>query len=313
MQKNKTNNITYGSMMIALFAILLGLTFYIPFVGFITAFIVLLPIAWYSANFERKQAILVTTISIIISFIIGNIGGLIFGLLIAPLGFIIGDSIRGNKSKLYMLMASTIFILFMTAVQYIISILVLNINVLEQFLENIEIYYERLGNMMSSVGQLPENYDAMVNKSLQLIEAIMPTYFIGGAFILAFIYLSINLPLLKKLKLDVPKFSKFVDFRLPKAVLWYYLIVSVITLIVSFEIGTFGYLLFINAALILRTLLFLQGVSLIHYYFYVRGWPKWAAILATFLAVPLYTFTIILGVLDLGFNLRGFLKDRYKK
>lgn len=313
MQKNKTNNITYGTMMIALFAILLGLSFYIPFVVLITAFIVPLPIAWYSANFERKQAILVTTISIIISYLIGGIFGLIFGLIVGPLGFIIGDSIRGNKSKLFMLMSSTIFILLMTAVQYIVSILVFNINVLEQFLVRVEIYYEQLGNIMTSVGQLPENFDAMVNQSLRLIEAIMPTYFIGGAFIIAFVYISINLLLLKKLKLDVPKFSKFVDFRLPKAVLWYYLIVSIFTLIVSFEIGTFGYLLFVNAALILRPLLFLQGVSLIHYYFYVKGWPKWAAILATFLAVPLYTFTIILGVLDLGFNLRGFLKDRYKK
>ena len=116
-----------------------------------------------------------------------------------------------------------------------------------------------------------------------LIEAIMPSYFIGGVFITAFIYLVINLSLLKKLKLDVPKFSKFMDFRLPKAVLWYYLIVSIFTLFVSFEIGTFGYLLFVNAALILRVLLFLQGVSLIHYYFYVQGWPKWSMVLATFL------------------------------
>jgi len=69
----------------------------------------------------------------------------------------------------------------------------------------------------------------------------------------------------------------------------------------------------VNAALILRALLFLQGVSLIHYYFHVEGWPKWSVILATLFAVPLYMFTIIVGVLDLGFNIRGSLKDRYKK
>ena len=105
MQKNQSNYLTYGSMMIALFAILLAISVYVPFVGFITSFIVPLPIAWYSAKFERKHAIFVTIIAIIISFIIGGFFGLVFGLLVGPLGFIIGDSIRMNKSKLYMLMA----------------------------------------------------------------------------------------------------------------------------------------------------------------------------------------------------------------
>jgi uncharacterized protein YybS (DUF2232 family) len=96
-------------------------------------------------------------------------------------------------------------------------------------------------------------------------------------------------------------------------VLWYYLIVSIFSLFVSYEVGSFGYLATINALVILRVLLFLQGVSFIHYYFYVLGYPKWLAIVVTFLAVPLYTFTIILGVFDLGFNLRSYLKGRYKK
>ncbi|MDI2586432.1 DUF2232 domain-containing protein [Psychrobacillus sp. NEAU-3TGS] len=313
MQKNETNYLTYGSMMIALFAILLAMSVYVPFVGFFTSFIVPLPIAWYSAKFVRKQAVFVMFIAIIISFIIGGFFGFVFGLLVSPLGFIIGDSIRNKRSKLYMLMASGIFLLFMAAVQYIISILVLNINILEQLLEGIEIYYEQIGNIMASVGQLPKDYDEMVKQSILLIQAIMPSYFIGGIFITAFLYLVINLSLLKKLKLDVPKFSKFMDFRLPRVVLWYYLIVSIFSLFMEFEMGTFGYLLFVNAALILRVLLFLQGVSLIHYYFYVQGWPKWSMVLASILAVPLFTFTIILGVLDLGFNLRAYLKDRYKK
>ncbi|WP_419960474.1 YybS family protein [Psychrobacillus sp. BM2] len=313
MQKNQTNYLTYGSMMIALFAILLAMSVYVPVLGFFTSFIVPLPLAWYSARFERKQAVFVTVIAVILSFIIGGVFGFIFGLLVGPLGYIIGDSIRTKKSKLYMLMATGLFLLLMTAVQYILSILFFNMNVLAQFITTIEVYYEQLGNIMSSVGQLPEGYEGLVKQSIMLIESIMPSYFIGAVFISAWLYLIINLSLLKKLKLDVPKFPKFKEFRLPKTVLWYYLIVSIFSLFVSFEVGTFGYLVFINAALILRALLFLQGISFIHYCFFVKGWPKWSMVLATFFAVPLYMFTIIVGVLDLGFNIRGFIKDRYKK
>lgn len=300
-------------MMIALFAILLAITMYVPFVSILTLFVVPLPIALYSIKFERKQAILVTIVAIVISFLIGGIFGLIAGIIFGPLGFIIGHSIRNGRSKLYILMASGIFLMLMVLVQYIISILVLNINPLEHILKNVEISYKQAGDIMSSVGQLPKDYDERFSQAILLIEAAMPFSFIVSVFIITFLYLVINLAILKKLKLDVPNFSKFMDFRLPKAVLWYYLIVSIFTLFVSFEIGTFGYLLFVNAILILRVLLFLQGVSLIHYYFYVQGWPKWSAVLATILAIPLQTFTVILGVLDLGFNLRVFIKDRYKK
>lgn len=313
MQRNETSYLTHGFMTIALFSILFAMSVYVPVLGLFTSFIVPLPLAWYSAKFERKQAAFVTIIAVLFSLIIGGIFGLIFGLLVAPLGFIIGDSIRANKSKLHMLMATGLFLLLMTAVQYILSILFFNMNVLKQFITSIEVYYEQLGNIMSSFGQLPEGYDELVKQSIMLIESIMPSYYIGAVFISAWIYLIINLSLLRKLKLDVPKFPKFKEFRLPKAVLWYYLVVSIFSLFVSFEIGTFGYLVFINAALILRALLFLQGISFIHYYFDVKGWPKWSMIFATFLAVPLYMFTIIVGVLDLGFNIRGFVKDRYKK
>ncbi|MFJ8064285.1 YybS family protein [Psychrobacillus sp. NPDC096426] len=313
MQKYQSNYLTYGSMMIALFVITLAIVVYVPFVSILISFIVPLPIAWYSVKFERKHALLVTLIAVILSGLIGGIAGLIFGVTLAPLGFIIGNSIRTNQSKFYVLMASGIYLLIITAMQYIVSILVLNINILTQFLEALEISYKQVGNIMELAGQLPANYDEMVDQLLLLFKMIIPSLYIGTVYIYAFLYVIINFSILNKLKLDVPKFSKFMDFRLPKAVLWYYLIVSIFTLFVTFEIGTFGYLLFVNAALILKVLLFLQGVSLIHYYFYVQGWPKWSMILASILAVPLYTFTIILGVLDLGFNLRAYLKDRYKK
>ncbi len=313
MQKNQSSFLTFGSLMIALFAILIAMSVYVPILTIITSLIAPLPLAWYSAKFERKESLLVTVVAVIITFIIGGIVGVTLGLIVGPVGFLIGDSLRRKQTKLYMLMATGIFVLLMTAAQYIVSILVLNINLIEQFLEGIKISYEQVGNLLESANQKPETYDEMVRQFLIVLEALTPTYFIFLMFITAFIYIAVNLPILKKLKVPVPKFPKYMYFKLPKAVLWYYLVVAIISLVTTFEVGTFSYMLIINATFILRALLFLQGVSLIQYYFHIQGWPKWSAILATFLAIPLYTFTIILGVLDLGFNLRAYLKDRYKK
>lgn len=313
MQKNQSSYLTFGSLMIALFAILIAMSVYVPILTIITSIIAPLPIAWYSAKFERKESLLVTVVAVIISFIIGGIVGITLGLIVGPVGFLIGDSLRRKQSKLYMLMATGIFVLLMTAAQYMISILVLNINLVAQFLEGIKMSYEQLGVLLETVNQKPDNYGQTVKQSLLILEALMPTYFIILMFMTAFIYIAVNLPILRKLKVAIPKFPKYMYFKLPKAVLWYYLVVAILSLVTTFEVGTFSYMLIINATFILRALLFLQGVSFIQYYFHVQGWPKWSAVLATFLAIPLYTFTIILGVLDLGFNLRAFLKDRYKK
>ncbi len=314
MQKSNSSYLTYGAMMIALYAILLAIALYIPVLGALISFVVPLPIAWYSAKFERRQGIMVTIVALVISFIIGaGLFGLLFGLLVAPLGFIMGDALRSKKSKLYMLMTTGIYLMFVTLFQYMISIVMLNINVIEEFFVGLEIYYEQISKTLTTLGQDTEWFDQMAVESMKIIQNIMPTYFIVGMMVTALVYLSINLPLLKKLKIQIPRFPKFREFQLPRAVLWYYLIVSIISLFVSVEIGTFGYMVLINASLLLRGLLFLQGVSLIHYYFHVQSWPKWGAVMATFLSLPLFTFTVILGVLDLGFNLRGYLQDRNKK
>lgn len=313
MQKNQSSYLTFGSLMIALFAILIAMSVYVPILTIITSLIAPLPLAWYSAKFQRKESLLVMVVAIFISFIIGGIVGLTLGLVVGPVGFIIGDSLRKKQSKLYMLMAAGIFVLLMTAVQYIISILVLNMNLIEQFLEGTKIYYEQAGKILETAGQKPKNYDEMVKQIIIAFEAMLPTLFIFMAFFQAFVYVSILLPILKKLKVPVPKFPKYMYFKLPKAVLWYYLVVAIISLVTTFEVGTFSYMLIINATFLLRALLLLQGISIIQYYFHVQGWPKWSAILATFLAIPLNSFVIILGVLDLGFNLRAYLKDRFKK
>ena len=65
--------------------------------------------------------------------------------------------------------------------------------------------------------------------------------------------------------------------------------------------------------MMLRALLTLQGISFIHFYIHEKGWPKWVAIVATFLAFPLQSLTVLLGVFDLGFNIRSFVKDKNKK
>lgn len=313
MPNERTKQLTLGAMMIALFTILLAVSFYVPVLNIITTFFIVLPVAWYSAKFDRKAAILVTVISIGMAFFVGGLLALPLASIHAPLGFVIGDAIRRNKSKLYLLMASGMTFLISTVIQYVIAVTLFKINPIQEFITLLKASYEQTGEMMESLGALPTGYNKLVEETLFMFETVLPSIIIIAVFVSALIIILVNLPILKRLGIDVPKFPPFREMHLPKAILWYYLVVLVVTLFVELDKGTFAFMVFANALVVLRGLLFLQGISLLHFYIDDKKWPKWVTIVATILAFPLQSITILLGVFDLGFNIRSFIKDMNRK
>lgn len=313
MPNEQTKRLTMGAMMIALFTILLAVSFYVPILNIVTSFFIALPIIWYSVKFDRKSAILVTVVSMGMSFFVGGLLALPLAFIHAPLGLVIGDSIRRKKSKLYLFIAAGMMFLFTTVVQYLVAVLLMGINPIEEFMVMVRESYEQSGNMLERYGALPEGYDKLVSETLSMFEIVLPSIIIIAVFVSALIIIIVNLPVLRRLGVDVPKFPPFSEMRLPKAVLWYYLVVLIVSLFVELEKGTFAFMVFANATVVLRGLLFLQGISLIHFYIHEQKWPKGVIIVATILAFPLQSFVLLLGVIDLGFNIRSFMKDMNRK
>jgi len=313
MPNEQTKQLTFGAMMIALFSILLAVSFYVPVLNLITSFFISIPIAWYSAKFNRRASIFVALVSIVMSFFIGGLLAIPLAMVHAPIGFIIGDTIRTKKSKLFMLMSTGIVVLITMVIQYVVAVIMFNFNPVKELMTMATEYYDQLGAMMERFNTLPENYYKQVAEALNLFEVVMPSLLIVSLFIFTFLLINILLPVLKKLGLEVPKFSPYRNMRLPKSVLWYYMIVLIVTLFVEMNQGTFAFMVFANAALVLRVLLVIQGISFIQFYIHEQGWPKWVSVLATVLAFPLQSVTLLLGIVDLGFNIRSFVKDKNKK
>ena len=62
---------------------------------------------------------------------------------------------------------------------------------------------------------------------------------------------------------------------------------------------------------LLQMLLFLQGIAFYHFYIQQEGWPNWVKVIVTVFAFPLQAFTIIVGIVDLGFDIRGWVKKAH--
>lgn len=313
MQNNKTKNLVQGSMTIALFTIIILLAFYVPVVSIVAMAFALLPIAWFAATHDRVNSIGVALVASIVPILFGGVMIVLAAIVFTILGLVIGDAIRTKKSKIYLLMSTGIALLFSFALQYIVLVKLFEKDFIKESLNIAKSSYRQSLKLTEQLPiqqpLTPEKLDEM----FQLMEAALPSTVILSAFILAFVLISINLPLLKRFGIDVPKFAPFKMMRLPRAVLWYYLIVLSISMFVRPEVGTFLYIIILNASVVLWLLLTLQGLSFIFFLLDEYKSPSFLKGLVVIIAIPLYSFIILLGIIDLGFNMREYVKGKIHK
>ena len=313
MPNNQTKKLAQGAMMAAVFALLIAISYYVPALWIITTIISPLPIAWYSASYERSQAISMTIVAIAITFFLGGLLILPVAIVFGIAGLVIGDAIHLKKSKLYLFIATSLAILFTFAIIYLISIRLFNVDFIKDSFELWRESFIQAINLSEQVsGQVAMSKDQL-DLTLNMLSAIIPASITISVALLALAIISINLPLLKRFKINVPKFSQFKSMRLPKAVLWYYLIVLTVTIFINPAVGTPLYVIILNFSVILWVLLTLQGVSFIYFVIDEKELPKFLKVLTAFFSVPFYSVVLLVGVFDLGFNIRQMIVGKKDK
>lgn len=312
MQNQQTRQLTNGAMMAAVFTVLLVITVYVPVLNVVTLFFLSLPVAWYSAKFHWKASALFAVVCLLLTFIAGGLLALPLALVYVPIGLVIGLSIHYKKSKLFMLMGSGLVLLASAILQYLGMIFLFGVNILQEMVDETKRSATEIAELMGSLGASEEEYMEAVNLLMTSFETLLPSILVLTIFLTVWILLLIQLPVLKRLGIEVPKFPPFRDMKLPKSILWYYLIVLLASMLTDLEPGTMPYMAFLNLSVLLQSLLFLQGISFYHFYIQQEGWPKWVAVLVTVLALPLQSFTSIVGIIDLGFDIRGWVKRAHE-
>lgn len=314
MPNNQTKRIAHGAMMIALFTILIAIAIYVPVLNLIAMLFAPLPLAWYSAKYDRSSSVLVAVLGCIIPFFFGGLLALPFSLIFAAIGVVMGDALRLKRSKVFLLMSTGVTILITFAIEYLISIKMLETDFIKRFMEFMRENYSQAMTLSESLnGQQSAITVEKMNVMFDTMETVIPASITLGVFLFAFIIITINLPLLKRFGVNVPKFSAFKDMRLPRAVLWYYLIVLSINLFLSPEPGTALFVICLNFSIVLWILLTLQGISFVHFCLDAYGSPSFLKVLITIMAIPLYSYFVLIGIVDLGFDIRSFVKGKIQK
>lgn len=313
MPNNQTKAMTQGAMMIALFLLLVALAFYVPLINLLAFVFAPLPLAWYSATYNRKLAIGVSLLAVAASILVGNVLIVPLALILAIVGLVIGVCLREKKSKIYLMMATGTAILLTFALQFILLVRFFDMNFIEESLQFARDTYEESLQYSAKLTGGEVQLEDQLNQMFSMMEMTMPASITIFIFGLAFMWILVLLPLLKRLKVEVPKFPPFRDMRLPRAILWYYLIVLSINLFIQPEYGSAFYVVMLNLSMILWVLLTVQGISFLHFVIDAFHYPRFLKVLATIVAIPMYSFIVLVGIIDLGFNLREWVKAKSEK
>lgn len=309
--QDQARRITYGAMMIALFALLLAFTMYVPLLGALTLLFIPLPITLYRLRYDRLSTLLVVACTWLITLLIGGLLSIPSAIVLSAVGFVIGDTVRTGKSKLYVFMATGLTLLVSLSLLYLGSVWFFKMNPIEQLLQQFQSIQEEALVMLTGMGNSTRDIEKMVAEAFTYYQTIVPSLFILSVFIAAYLFVMPILAVAARLRFEVPKFASFLTMRLPFATVVVYMVLLLISILSQTEQGTTLYLMEANAILIFRFLFFIQGLALIYFALHTMKLPGIVNVPATLLAMFLSPFTVMLGVIDIAINVRAWIgKDK---
>ena len=302
------HRLTEGAILLAAFTILLLMTVYVPVLGTVVNFFLALPFMMFSARNNRKESFVFLIASLFLSLIAGSLLALPLTLAYGLTGIVIGDFIRNEKPKQAALIAGSITFLINLVIQYVISIVFLNMDIIKESIQLLRESIDQYIKIVTSLSQAPN--EAVAQKlyaAIDLIEILTPTIFVITSFSIVFIIQLVSYPILKRFGIKVVLGEHFRNFKLPKSMIYYFLIALLVNLIIQPESGSYIHLALSNILFILLLLIVVQGLSFIWYFSYQKSLSKAVPILVTIamFLMPLILYIVwILGIMDLGFDLR---------
>ncbi|OLN22315.1 hypothetical protein BTO30_10250 [Domibacillus antri] len=306
----RTKVITEGALMLALFTVLLLISVYVPILSVVGVIFLLLPFFIYSAKYGLGPALMMFVGSVAVTFIIAGPVALPVVFMYGITGVVIGTMVRRKYDNWMIYMAGSLTFLLNIIIQYIATIQLLGLSVVDQLGDLVKQSMNDTSAMLESAPvYTPEQIDA----AIQYINDILPALFVVTAFFIVFLLMLINYPIAKRLGIQTKPLNPFRTVRLPRSILWYYLFFMIGALLVKPEEGTLWYDIYINVMFILQACLYIQGLSFVFFFAHRKKWPKAIPVIIAILSIPvipvLYLIRL-LGIIDLGFDLRQRMQKK---
>lgn len=300
-----TRILTEGAILASLYTVLLLITLYVPFISVITLWALPLPFVIFVVRRGLKQGVILGLVALLLTFIVGGIVSLPATLIFGTAGLVVGELYRRHYSGFSVLLGAGIVYIIHMLITYLSLILIVEIDPMKSSIDLMKSQLETTKSMLGSFGQSPEQ----IEKTMVLLDQLVyltPLMLVGVSIILAIVTVVFSTYILKRLGHDVKGLPPFREWKFPRSLLWYYLIVLIIAMI-GVEEGSLFYVAIWNLFPLLEIILTIQGFSFIFYYCYEKKMSTALPVISVIIGIiitPMLNIVRILGIIDLGFDLR---------
>lgn len=300
--------------MMSIFAVMMLFYLYVPLLSIIFFLAAPIPIILYTIRHGLKKGIAAGAIGIVISFLIGSMAGLMSAPILIAVGLGMGVFYSKRQPGNAIITGALIY-LFSILISFVISVQLFQIDIMniakesiEQMMPMVESVLKQSGASEKDIAKQLKQFKEMQDTAL----SALPVALLILVTLMAFVNHWFVQPLLKRFVKDMPSLKKFKDMRLPKSMVWYYLL-TLLLMLIQTEKGSFLWLVQTSAFQILFILVLIQGFSFLFYYCHEKNISKAVPIFAVVLTVffpPIGVIVRIIGIADIGFDLREKVKNK---
>jgi uncharacterized protein YybS (DUF2232 family) len=303
--------LTEGAMLLAIFTVIMLITFYIPLLGFLNLFLPL-PFILFAAKNDWKWTLTFLAAAMGLSLITGSILSVPTTVGFGTTGVVMGILIRKQKDRFSVLLAGSFVFLVNLIIMYGVSVIFFKIDFINEMITTMKQSLDMSADMLKSLGQEKEAEKTIqqFKNAFDLIRTLLPTLLVASSFLIVFIIQIVNYPIIKRFGIELKKWKAFKDIRLPKSLLWVLLLTLLASMLLNPQEGTYWFAALLNLTYILQMLMIFQGYTFLFYYFDVKGISKGFSVTLAVVSfiIPIFLYIIgILGIIDLGFDLRKHL------
>lgn len=259
-------------------------------------------ILWHKSVPSFGIAALVT---MIVSVIIGNTFLSSAMLLVLIASIVIGQLLKERATKEQILYITTVIVSTVAIIGFMLLQVFNRIPSAESIMKPLK----DLMHQAVVTSGADADYKQILETGFRQMTVQLPSYVIIVLFIVILINLLITFPILRKFKIATPIFKPLFAWQFKRSLLWIYIIVLLCVMFTT-EPSIFQSIV-INFDIMLSLVMYIQGLSVIHFFGKAKRMPDAITILLMVIGTILTPFTHIIaliGVLDLGINLKSMIK-----
>ncbi|MDX8285838.1 DUF2232 domain-containing protein [Staphylococcus pseudintermedius] len=167
--------------------------------------------------------------------------------------------------------------------------------------------YRAIMHQAAELENLDQQAQEILNNSIQQLAIQLPGMIVVAIAIYVFITLLIIFPILRKFKVATPVFRPLFFWQMKRSVFIMYALALLTT--ITTQPATTPNSIGINFQIVLGFLLVIQGLSFIHFFASIKRMPGVLKVILVIVGVLFYPMTRLIGLLDLGLNLKRMIKN----